>query len=89
MKIIAVCGHGLGSSFMMEMNIKKVLSKLNIEAEVDHSDLSSVHENDADLFIMAKDIAHSSPIPANKIIIITNIVSQQEIEEKLTNYFNK
>lgn len=27
MKIMAVCGAGLGSSFMMEMNIKKVLKK--------------------------------------------------------------
>ena len=38
MKIMAVCGAGLGSSFMMEMNIKKVLKKINITAEVDHSD---------------------------------------------------
>ena len=27
MKIMAVCGSGLGSSFMVEMNIKKVLKK--------------------------------------------------------------
>ena len=32
MKIMAVCGSGLGSSFMVEMNIKKVLKKLNIDA---------------------------------------------------------
>jgi PTS system ascorbate-specific IIB component len=25
MKIMAICGSGLGSSFMVEMNIKKVL----------------------------------------------------------------
>jgi len=40
MKILAVCAHGLGSSFLMEMNIKKALVKLGIEAEVGHSDLS-------------------------------------------------
>lgn len=39
MKIMAICGSGLGSSFMVEMNIKKVLKKLNIDAEVEHSDL--------------------------------------------------
>ncbi|EAZ9926392.1 PTS mannitol transporter subunit IIB, partial [Salmonella enterica] len=27
MKIMAICGSGLGSSFMVEMNIKKVLKK--------------------------------------------------------------
>lgn len=50
MKIMAICGSGLGSSFMVEMNIKKVLKKLNIDAEVEHSDLSSATPGAADLF---------------------------------------
>jgi PTS system ascorbate-specific IIB component len=54
MKIMAICGSGLGSSFMVEMNIKKVLKKLAIEAEVEHSDLSSATPGAADLFVMAK-----------------------------------
>lgn len=49
MKIMAICGSGLGSSFMVEMNIKKVLKKLNIDAEVEHSDLSSATPGAADL----------------------------------------
>lgn len=88
MKIMAVCGSGLGSSFMMEMNIKKVLKKIGVDATVEHTDLSSVSENDADLFVMAKDIASSSSIPAEKIIVIKNIVGLSEFEEKLTAYFN-
>ena len=32
MKILAVCGSGLGSSFMLEMNIKKVLTQLGVVA---------------------------------------------------------
>lgn len=27
MKIMAICGSGLGSSFMVEMNIKKVIKE--------------------------------------------------------------
>lgn len=83
MKIMAVCGSGLGSSFMLEMNIKKVLSELGIEAEVEHSDLISVSENSADLFVMGRDIAESSPIPKEKIIILKSIISKSELEEKL------
>ncbi|MDU8923414.1 PTS sugar transporter subunit IIB [Pasteurellaceae bacterium LIM206] len=89
MKIMAVCGHGLGSSFMMEMNIKKVLKALGKEAEVSHQDLASVSERDADLFVMAADIAKSSNIPSEKIITVKNIVSVKEFEEKLTEYFNR
>ncbi|HGO5854525.1 TPA: PTS sugar transporter subunit IIB [Mannheimia haemolytica] len=89
MKIMAVCGSGLGSSFMMEMNIKKVLAKLGVDAEVGHTDLSSVVANDADLFVMAKDIAASSNVPEEKLIVVKNIVGLAEFEEKLTAYFNQ
>ncbi|MGP1628253.1 MAG: PTS sugar transporter subunit IIB [Aggregatibacter segnis] len=89
MKIMAVCGSGLGSSFMMEMNAKKALAKLGIDAEVTHTDLASVTVNDADVFIMASDIAQSSSIPMEKIVIVKNIVSVSEFEEKLSAYFNR
>jgi len=89
MKIMAVCGSGLGSSFMMEMNIKKVLKKINIVADVEHSDLGSVTPDVADVFVMAKDIAYSANVPEDKIIIINNIIDLKEIEQKISEYFDK
>ncbi|GBU13851.1 PTS system mannitol-specific IIB component [Enterobacterales bacterium] len=89
MKIMAICGSGLGSSFMVEMNIKKVLKKLNIQADVEHSDLSSAIPSEADLFVMAKDIAASANIPENQLVTITNIVDINELETKLVAHFEK
>ena len=89
MKMMAVCGSGLGSSFMMEMNIKKVLKNLNIVADVEHSDLGSVTPEVADVFVMAKDIAYSANLPEDKIIIINNIIDLKEIEQKIREYFEK
>lgn len=89
MKIMAVCGSGLGSSFMMEMNIKKVLKKLEITAEVDHSDLGSVTPDLADVFVMGKDIAFSANLPDEKVVIINNIIDINELEEKIKDYFDK
>lgn len=89
MKMMAVCGSGLGSSFMMEMNIKKVLKNLNIVADVEHSDLGSVTPDVADVFVMAKDIAYSANLPEDKIIIINNIIDLKEIEQKIREYFEK
>lgn len=89
MKIMAVCGSGLGSSFMVEMNIKKVLKKLGIEAEVEHADLSSAVPGVADVFVMAKDLAGSASVPADKLIILDNIISMPELEEKIGAYFGK
>jgi PTS system ascorbate-specific IIB component len=89
MKIMAICGSGLGSSFMVEMNIKKVLKKLNIEAEVEHSDLSSATPGAADLFVMAKDIAASASVPDHQLVVLNNIIDINELEAKLSDYFNK
>lgn len=90
MNIMAVCGHGIGSSFMMEMNIKKALKNMGIEAEVSHTDLASVTPTDADIFVMGNDIANSATsLPQEKIIIVKNLVSVAEFEEKLTAYFNR
>ncbi|PJG82714.1 PTS sugar transporter subunit IIB [Caviibacterium pharyngocola] len=90
MKILAVCGHGIGSSFMMEMNIKKALKNIGVDAEVDHTDLASVTPHDADVFIMGQDIASSATsLPSDKVVVVKNLVSVAEFEEKLSAYFNK
>ncbi|HHD2162137.1 TPA: PTS sugar transporter subunit IIB [Klebsiella pneumoniae] len=65
-KVLIVCGNGLGSSFIVEMNVKKILAEMNKEAEVAHTDLTSAKSETADLILSAKDIAehlssHSAP----------------------------
>ncbi|EMM5416734.1 PTS sugar transporter subunit IIB [Citrobacter amalonaticus] len=89
MKIMAICGSGLGSSFMVEMNIKKVLKKLNIQADVEHSDLSSATPEAADLFVMAKDIAASASVPEAQLVVINNIIDINELEAQLCAWFDK
>ncbi len=89
MKIMAVCGSGLGSSFMVEINIKKVLKKMGKTAEVGHSDLASALDPSIDLFVMGKDIASSSDVSREKLLILDNIMSLPELEIKLLEYFSR
>lgn len=81
MKIMAVCGSGLGSSLMLEMNIKKILKELGLEAEVGHIDLASVTSEDADIFVMSKSLVEKVSVPCK--IALSNIISKDEIKEKL------
>lgn len=84
MKIITVCGHGLGTSFMVEMNIKNILQELGVTGvEVDHSDLSSVGPGDADVFFLARDIADGGSHLGN-VIVLDNIIDMDELKEKVT-----
>ncbi|MHB7059798.1 PTS sugar transporter subunit IIB, partial [Klebsiella pneumoniae] len=59
-KVLIVCGNGLGSSFIVEMNVKKILAEMNKEAEVAHTDLTSAKSETADL-ILAVVPTFSSP----------------------------
>ncbi|WP_210469875.1 PTS sugar transporter subunit IIB [Sporosarcina sp. 6E9] len=84
MKILTVCGSGLGTSFMVEMNINTILSELGItDVEVNHSDLSSAAPGDADVFFLAKDIAEGGS-HLGEVIVLESIIDMDELREKVT-----
>lgn len=85
MKILVVCGHGLGSSFMVEMNVQEVLKQLNADnnIEVEHSDIMTASPEMADLFICGKDLEENAS-RLGDVLILDNILDKQELEEKLT-----
>lgn len=88
MKILCACGQGLGSSFLVEMNVAKVIKKLGIEdVEITHASVADVHPGVADLFILGSDLVDS--VRVSNVIAVDNIVSLPELEEKLTNYFKE
>ncbi|MFC7320054.1 PTS sugar transporter subunit IIB [Halobacillus campisalis] len=83
MKFLAVCGSGLGTSFMVEMNIIQVLNELGVTGvEVSHSDLSSASPGDADVFFLAKDIAEGND-HLGEVVVLDNIIDMDELKEKV------
>lgn len=83
MKILTVCGSGLGTSFMVEMNIKQILEEFGVTGvEVNHSDLSSATPGDADVFFLAKDIAEGGAHLGN-VVVLDNIIDMDELREKV------
>ena len=84
MKILVCCGSGLGSSFMIEMNIKKVLKEMAVEAEVSHSDLSSAAGIKAVLYVGTRDIASQLTSLGGVVVSLNNMIDKQELKDKLT-----
>lgn len=85
-KIMCACGVGLGSSFLVEMNVTKVLKKLGLpDIEVTHSAATDVYKGAADVFIIGKDM-YDLCSPYGDTIVLDNIVSLVELEQKLTTY---
>jgi PTS system ascorbate-specific IIB component len=83
MKIMVVCGNGLGSSFIMEMNVKKALIEIGKKAEVDHTDLTSARTVQADIFIGAADIVGQLDDGSRTIVTLENMMSIPEIKSKI------
>lgn len=87
--ILFVCGAGLGSSFAAQMSAEDVLNAKGVEAKLDHVDISSAASMSPDIIITAQNFRSQFEkfnIDENKtsIVYLKNIVSKQEIEEKLT-----
>lgn len=83
MKFAAVCGSGLGSSFMVEMNINTVLNQLGVSGvEVSHYDLGSAAPELADVFFIARDLADSSE-HLGQVIVLESIIDLEELKIKV------
>lgn len=83
MKIMAICGVGLGSSFLVQMNIEKALGELGVTGvEVDHADVASAVPGAADVFYVSKDIAEGLMIDA-PVVVLDSIIDMDELRDKV------
>jgi PTS system ascorbate-specific IIB component len=89
-KIMCFCGSGLGTSFVMEMNIKKALKAMNItNVEVFHSTIDDVVEGAADVYVCSADLVPNAKKAGGKVIGLTNMVAIKEVSEKLKALFEE
>ncbi|WEM45259.1 PTS sugar transporter subunit IIB (plasmid) [Photobacterium sp. DA100] len=86
MKIMVVCGHGLGTSLMMEMSIKGIVKDLGVAANVDHIDLGSAKGTESDIFIGTNDIAEQLVAQGidGKIVALDNMVDKNAMKDRLS-----
>ncbi len=82
-RIMAVCGSGLGSSFMVEMNVNEILNELGLSGyEVSHSSLADATADQADIFITARDLENSAAHLPN-LIVLDALFDKDELKNKL------
>ncbi|MCA0979818.1 MULTISPECIES: PTS sugar transporter subunit IIB [Exiguobacterium] len=82
-KILVVCGNGLGSSFIMELNVKKALEQMGKEADVSHTDIATARTEPADIYLGAQDIIGTLDDGAKEIVALENVMNIEEIKSKL------
>ncbi|NIY48826.1 PTS sugar transporter subunit IIB [Cedecea colo] len=88
LKILCVCGCGLGSSFAIEMTAKAVLKKLEIPAEIDHTTVSEAGAFKSDIILTQKTFADiltadASEEEIKRVIVLHKLTDKDEIEKKI------
>ncbi|OCN03121.1 PTS lactose transporter subunit IIB [Clostridium sp. W14A] len=81
MKLACVCQSGLGTSFMVQMNLQAILQEENLdmnEFQLDHIDVGSATPDAADYFFIEKTLVTALPnIPAEKIVSLDSIIDKE------------
>lgn len=85
MKIVAICGLGVGSSVIGKMNIDSIVSDNGFEdVDVDTVDLGSVESKPADIYVTTRELVDNLPENVKaKTIVLTNFVDKDDIAKHL------
>ncbi len=91
-KVLAACGNGMGSSQIIKMRIEQVLTKLNLKFKVDHSSIGEAKNQtkNYDLVLVSQQFVKDFPASneKTKIVGLVNLLSANEIEEKVSEALN-
>jgi PTS system ascorbate-specific IIB component len=85
MKILAVCGMGLGSALVLRMQAEKALKELGLEAELEVADIGTARAiaPSADLILTSQELAEQLGTVKPKVVTISNFIDLREMVTKL------
>lgn len=86
MKILAVCGMGLGTGLLLRMNAEAALARIGVQdAQVEVADISTARGmgSTADIVVTSSELAEQLGPIKGKLVTIHNFIDKAEIESKL------
>jgi PTS system ascorbate-specific IIB component len=87
MKIITVCGMGIGTSVLLKMNAEKALRALGLDADsdVEAADIGTARgaARTADLVLTSEDLVEELGQVTAKVVVIDNFTNVAEIQQKI------
>jgi len=84
-KIVTICGAGIGSSGILKVNAERVLKKLDINATVTAVDLASLADaaRDAQVILTSAEFVEAIGKTFADVIVIENYFDTEELTRKL------
>lgn len=85
MKIVAICGAGVGTSGILKVNAERVLVRLGLSATVVATDLQSLHAEaeDAQIILTSPEFVEAIGDTTADVIVVENYFDTNELSQKL------
>jgi len=84
-KIVTICGAGIGSSGVLKVNAERALRSLDLEATVVAADVATVRTvaADAQIILTTQEFVEAIGKTNADIIVIVNLFDTSELAQKL------
>ncbi|MDF7639248.1 PTS sugar transporter subunit IIB [Lactobacillus sp. ESL0791] len=90
MKILAVCGFGVGSSMVLKMTLDKVVKELGIDATVENTDIATAKATKADVYFTSHELEESLRTATSQPIYpIKKYMDKDEVKAALEDYLKQ
>ena len=85
MKIVAICGAGIGSSGILKVNAERVLKRLDIDADVVAADIASLPDviGTAQVILTSAEFVEAIGKTFADVVVIENYFDTAELTAKL------
>jgi len=80
LKVITVCGNGIGSSLLLKLKVEEIAREEGIELEAESIDSGNATGMRADLVITVKELAEIFP-DTQKVAVIRSYTNKKKIKE--------
>jgi PTS system ascorbate-specific IIB component len=86
MKLLAVCGMGIGTSIILKMNAEKALERLGVDGDVEVADIGSARgaAATADVVLTSGELAEELGDVRADVVVVDSFVDVDEIAGKLS-----
>lgn len=86
LKIICICGLGIGSSFILAETVRRAVEALGLQARIEVSDYSTAALQDADIYVT--NVSFYEKIkqqkPGARIIVVQDYTDHKYIADELS-----
>lgn len=82
-RVLAVCGMGLGTSAILKSRLRTALEEIGADYQLDVTDASAAAGERADLIFTSAELADKLAKHSAEVVVINNFTDRNEIRQKV------